>query len=91
MKKQRSRQNGFSPIVAIVIAGIVVVIIALFFTTQKGNSPAWEKTGIGKTTQSVPAVNSSSEPNTAASDLDNINTNQFDQELNQLDLDASTF
>ena len=91
MKKQTRNQKGFSPIIAIVIVGVVIVIVALFLTTQKGGLPTFERTGTQQTTQNVPVIKSSSDLNTVASDLDNTDMSQFDKELNQLDVDASTF
>lgn len=91
MKRQVRKQKGFSPIIAIIAVGVVVVIIALFLSTQKGNLPTPERAGTQKTTQGVPAIQNTNGLNAAASALDNTDLNQLDKELNQLDSDASTF
>lgn len=91
MKKQTRNQKGFSPIIAVVIVGVVVAIIALFLTTQKRGLPTFEKTGTQQTTQNVPAIQDAGGLDNVASDLDNTDLNAIDKELNQLDSDTSTF
>lgn len=83
MKKQVRKQKGFSPIIAIIAVGVVVVIMALFLSTQR--------TETQPTTQNVPAIQNANDLNTVASELDNADLNAVDKELNQLDADASTF
>ena len=91
MKRQTRNQKGFSPIFAIVIVGVVIVIIALFLTTQTGSLPIFEKAGNQQVGQNVPSIQSSNDLNKVASDLDNTDMSQFDKELNQLDSDISSF
>lgn len=83
MKKQISRQIGFSPIITIITLGVVVVIMALFLSTQR--------TGTQPTIQSVPAIQDANGLDAVASELDNTDLNELDRELNQLDADTSTF
>lgn len=91
MKKQARKQKGFSPITVAIVIGVVVVIITVFISTRKGSLPALESTGIQQTNQSVPAIQNTNDFNTVASELDNTDLNGLDRELNQLDVDVSTF
>lgn len=75
--------NRFNLISLIITIGVVIVLIALFLSTQKG--------GLPQTTQNVPAIQNTSGLNSVASELDNTDLNELDKELNQLDADASTF
>lgn len=74
----KRKQKGFSPILAIIVVAIAVVVVVVFLSTQQ-------------TTQSVPVIQNASDLNTAASELDNTDSDELDRELNQLDADASTF
>lgn len=85
-KKQTKSQNGFSGVLALLAVGVVVVIVAVFFFAQKGGM-----TGTQQTTQNVPAIESTSDLNTASSDLDSSDTSTLDQELTQLNTDTSGF
>lgn len=91
MKKQISKQKGLSPRIAIIAVGVVVVIIALLLSAQKGSLPTPERIGTQQTTQNVPVIQDANGLNAVASELDNTDLNEFDKELNQLEADASTF
>lgn len=84
MKKQIRKQKGFSPIIAIVAVGVVIAIVAIFLSAQKG-------TVTQQSTQSVPVIQNTKDLNNVDSELDDIDLNEFDKELNQLDADTSTF
>lgn len=85
----KKTQKGLSPILAVIIVGIVVIAAVVFFSTQKGGLPT--PTGIQKTSQNIPTIQDTSGLNTVASELDNTDLNAVDKELNQLDSDTSTF
>lgn len=91
MKKQTKNQKGFSPIPTVIIIGVVVVVIALFLSTQKGGLPAPKSSGIKQTTQNALPIQNASGLNTTASELDNTDLSAVDRELNQLDEDTSSF
>lgn len=82
-------QKGFAPILTLVVIAVVAIAGYLFFAGTTANTPSQQQNQ--QANQNVPAIQNSSDLNTAANDLDNIDTGQIDTELNQLNSDASTF
>ena len=94
----KNNQKGFAPI--LILAIVAVVAVAGYFLFVKGGNLATNPSSTANTqyqqqyqqaNQNVPAVQNSSDLNTAANDLDNTDTGQVDTQLNQLSSDASAF
>ena len=85
LNNMNKNQKGFAPILIIAISA-VVAIAGYFVLSQKG-----KYTASPSSNGSYPAIQGSSDLNTAANDLDNTDTNQVDTELDQLGSDASSF
>ncbi|KKQ66969.1 MAG: hypothetical protein US86_C0002G0086 [Candidatus Daviesbacteria bacterium GW2011_GWA2_38_24] len=79
-------QKGFSLIFIIVFIAVVVVAGYFLLAPKKGKYTA---TPSGNRSSST--IQSSSDLDTAANDLDNTDTSQVDTELNQLSSDTSAF
>lgn len=78
-------QKG-STAILILVAIAVVAVIAYFLLTQKGKVTTVPTTG-----QNYPAIQSNSDLNKAASNLDSTDTKEMDSQLNQLSSDSSSF
>lgn len=83
----KRNQKGLSLIPTVIIVAIVVVVVAVFLSTQKGGLPI----GTPQTSQNIPAIQDASGLNRVASELDNTDLNAVDKELDQLNTDTSTF
>lgn len=77
-------QKGFAPMLILVVVAIVAVAGYLLLTKNgKYTTPT--------TNQSYSTIQSDSDLNKAAIDLENTDTKQVDTELNQLSSDTSAF
>ena len=83
MKENQKRMS----LVLAGIAAMAVVAVAVFFWVQKRGLP----TGTQQTTQNVQVIQDAGGLNSVASELDETDLNAVDQELNQLDSEASAF
>lgn len=91
MKKQVTKQKGFSPAAVIAAVGAAVVIVVLFLLTQKGGLFTPEGTETQQTTQNAPAIQNVDDLDTTTSELDSTNLDEVDKELDQISADASEF
>ncbi|MCX6725942.1 MAG: hypothetical protein NT052_01315 [Candidatus Shapirobacteria bacterium] len=94
----KNNQKGFTLILIIAII-FFAAVAGYFFFVQRGNITTTPSNTANtqyqqqyqQANQNVPAIQTNSDLNTAANDLDNTDTSQIDTQLNQLSSDASTF
>lgn len=70
--------------IVIIAIGVVIAITSIFLSAQK-RSPSQQ------TTQSVPVIQSASNLDATATELDKVDLSGLDKELNLLNTDASKF
>lgn len=70
--------------IIVIAIGVVVAITSVFLSAQRGGLSQQK-------IQSVPAIQSASDLNTTASELDKVDLSGLDKELNLLNTDASKF
>jgi len=87
-------QKGFSTIVIVIAIVAILVALGVFLMSQKGTN-IYNREGQQQVTQTqqptTSAIQNSNDLDATAADLDNTNVDELDNELNQMDADASTF
>ena len=86
-------QKGFSTIVIVIAIVGILVALGVLVVSQRGTD-LYNKDGQQVTQTQQPAtsaIQNSSDLDATATDLDNTNVDELDNELNQIDADASTF
>ncbi len=91
MKKQR----GAIQVLIIIAVLVILTAIVSYFASNKGVNPLSSLTGsTGQSTSaqpSVPPVNSPKDLTAVSNDLDNTNIDGLNNDLNQINTDASGF
>lgn len=84
MTKLTKSQKGSSSLLIIVLSVVIIAVLGLFLSSQG-------KIGSDQLSQNTPSINNTNDLNTTSTDLDSTDMGQFDSDLNQLSIDASSF
>lgn len=84
MTNQKVNQNGSSSFFMIMLSVAVIAMLGLFLFSQGKFTPR-------QLTQNAPSINSTGDLDATSTELDNFDMRQFNNDLNQLSNDASTF
>lgn len=82
----------FGPLGIMLVVGVLAVVFFIANSImQKGKLPFSQQVASKQTTQSSPAIQSTTDLTAAAAELDKVDLSGLDKELNLLNTDASKF